>query len=930
MVRIQLHKGGYLEVKEGTSFPLTLSVGDIREPDKKTGTFSKTITLVRSKNNDKLLNQYYDVNIVAGSFDINKLTYCDVLENGIPILENALLQLVAVSPSEYSVLIKTSAPDFFSKINDLELTDIDFSDFNHVYNTTNVQASWAGNNKYVYPLCQNPTNTYYLKEFKPAIYAKQYFDRIHARAGYSYQWDEQTAMKFDKAIIPYNGDVTQFNYEPFRVEANTTQVTPIAQVSGQITQGDTGIASWTETLDAQNLFNPTIGEYNNFFYESAGEAVNFNFRGIFRYELNNTSGGTAYLVPSATSTEIVNTDLQLSVYKNGVFLSNRIVASYQFVTSPSPFTPLNFPTGVTVLSGTVNQTFNLAISPLAPNDKLTFRVRLVVNGQNLPRWRSGTTTSDPLVSVGLRANLSGVSFSAIPSANTNPAGSTVNVNEYIPNKIKQKDFIKSILTMYNLFVEQDKQNPAKLIYKSRDKYYDDGVVLDWTKKKATDREELIEFIPELSSKSLLLTYKEDTDQPNVIYKDATNEVYGQARFVFDNEYARGEDKKELIFSPTPMSSTSFGAVVPIIAGSSPKTNIRILLHHGTTTCQAYNMYDYGTTGQTNVTTYPLISHFDDHYRPNFSLNFAPCDYYFYSGIQLTNNGLFNLYWRRTAGQINNGKLMTAYFHLTEADIQSLKLNAKIRLFNALWNINKVIDYDANNNTLTKVELISVDDSIALPPFIKNITIGSNPTGGTVGTSEQHNAEAQERVIENNNVNNSPSTYRLSGQNNVVQEGLEGSADGDGYQITYSRSIIKNLLVVGETQIADPTLDPSGTYTFGSVTISDSLTLGYKKYYTAHLTQVGTANPTVVENENQVTSVNWVRNDVGEYTGELPTVFDVNKMVLTIGNRELDYIVTAEMINTTTIKIRTFVRGFVINYPSDDVLNKTPIEIISYT
>ena len=95
MVRIQLDNG-YLDVKEGTSFPLNFQVGDIRDLTQRKGTFSKTITLSGTKNNNTLLNNYYDVNIKAGTFDINKITKCTVLQNGIPIVTDALLQLVNV------------------------------------------------------------------------------------------------------------------------------------------------------------------------------------------------------------------------------------------------------------------------------------------------------------------------------------------------------------------------------------------------------------------------------------------------------------------------------------------------------------------------------------------------------------------------------------------------------------------------------------------------------------------------------------------------------------------------------------------------------------------------------------------------------------------------------------------------------------------
>ena len=38
----------------------------------------------------------YDVNIVAGTFNINALTTCSVIQDGIPVMENASMQLTSV------------------------------------------------------------------------------------------------------------------------------------------------------------------------------------------------------------------------------------------------------------------------------------------------------------------------------------------------------------------------------------------------------------------------------------------------------------------------------------------------------------------------------------------------------------------------------------------------------------------------------------------------------------------------------------------------------------------------------------------------------------------------------------------------------------------------------------------------------------------
>lgn len=197
MVKIQLATG-YLEVKAETAFPLTFQVGDIRDISLRKGNFSKTITLVGSKNNNDLLNHYYDVNIVEGTFNINAMTTCSVIQDGIPVMEDASLQLTAVKKVqetdgyeehvEYEVLIKESKADFFTAINNLELTDIDFSDLNHTFDATNIVSRFSNTEvdgfKYFLPITGDVW--YNSNEFKPAIFAKTYMDRIFADSGFQY------------------------------------------------------------------------------------------------------------------------------------------------------------------------------------------------------------------------------------------------------------------------------------------------------------------------------------------------------------------------------------------------------------------------------------------------------------------------------------------------------------------------------------------------------------------------------------------------------------------------------------------------------------------------------------------------------------------------------------------------------------------------
>jgi hypothetical protein len=354
--------------------------------------------------------------------------------------------------------------------------------------------------------------------------------------------------------------------------------------------------------------------------------------------------------------------------------------------------------------------------------------------------------------------------------------------------------------MYNLYVEADENNPQRLIYRHRDDYYDSGAVKDWTLKLAKDRQQVLQFLPELSAKKLQLTYKPDKDEPNVLYEDSVREVYGQAEYIFENEYVKGVDRKELIFSPTPIAVNSFNAVVPMIGGE-PKTNIRILIHDGTRSCQTYDIVDYESitgytglppvpiytnSGELNVTTYPMVHHMNDPFNATFDINFAVCDFYYYESIGLTNSNLFNNYWRRTLNQINSGKMLTAYFDLREDDIKTLKLNDKIRIDNSWWSINKVQDYNCSQRMLTKVELLSIDDELKIPIARRMV---KRPTGNITAIALEG---VRDKFYKNNNVNLSEGGVVVKGIGNVVNEGLTGFIEGDYKVITeggvYSQKI----------------------------------------------------------------------------------------------------------------------------------------------
>jgi hypothetical protein len=902
MVKIQLATG-YLEVKEGTSFPLNFQVGDIRDISSRKGNFSKTITLVGSKNNNDLLNHYYDVNIIAGTFDINAVTTCSVIQDGIPVMEDASLQLTAVKKVqvtdayeehvEYEVLVKESKADFFTAINNLELTDIDFSDLNHTYDAFNVVNRFSNTvvDGFKYFLPGSGDVFYTTQEFKPAIFAKTYFDRIFSDSGFQYNWASLSATKFDKLVIPYNGGIDNFDYLDYVVRAEkTTPSTVVSPLSVTPTTGTYTFTGLTELEDPQNIFDPVTGIYTTPFNISSANAQYYEIKILVNFSLD--------IICPAGNVSVGTPTFYLNFF-NAPFNVNSASPFYNGPGAP--------PAGTTnITTDTILVTIQATDPNIIPQlTALTSNVQAIFN----------TAGGYYLLPYQLSLTINSADISITPSSNIVAIGGTIDVNDYVPKKIKQNEFVKAIFNMFNLYAEVDKSQPNLLNLVHRDDYYDAGKEVDWTLKLAKDREQSLSFLPELTSKKVILTYKADKDGANTIYTNATNQIYGQAEVIFDNEYVKDVNTKDVLFSPTPIIDTVFGAYVPMLAGAQPDTNIRILYDStaevGLTTCQGFNIFDYGTTGMTNVTSYPYVGHFDDPLNPTWDLNYATCAYYYYMPSTLTQNNLYNRYWRRTMGQINNGKMLTAFFNLKESDIQPLELNDKIRIDNSWWNINKVIDYNANGNQLTQVELISIDNEVNLMPF----ALGSPSPGVGTGSVGPITQVANDTIIKTKTANS-----------NIIPNSTSGLVTGKGNNVNPGLKVV----VVSD----DATIEEDGIYTdnltvYGKV---NGIPVDPPYYsYVALLNQTGAANPTVDVKESSFGDIDWVRNGAGDYEGYITkwdaTTILPSEIVVMVSNSIYDCLISALyqvtnnsiVINTTQIGV-----GF-----ADNLLFYTPIEIRYY-
>jgi hypothetical protein len=870
----------YLELSEEVDVPLNFAVSDIRDLSKRTGTFSKSIRVAGTKANCQVLNQLFDVNIVSNTatFDINKRQQCLINQEGIVVLDNAVMQLTDVeivsrggNDSEfvtYIVTVKDTMADFFTTLGNQRIEDIDYSDLNHTYNASGVVATFPNDytDEYKYLLPITDDNEYDLIEMKPAVFARTYWDRIHARAGYSWEWDDRNDLLFDQWLHPYNGEKDVLSpdlLEEFRVIAEetgtqTNSVT-VAFVGQSLPVPFKKLDINTEIQDPSGVYDAANSEYDSPFVLYTPNTLQYEITYTFelRLEAFGASGSVELWDGSAGVADpsgiifkpqfvlrkgggvIVGTAPIIGTYVNP-FVSSDGNGGYDILAR-------SFDTfgGAVITSGT--QTVTLTATQIADTDSLTLGTRVLIPFFGDWRWLQAGVERQ----VNTYLDITDITINVIPSSETVYPNMELVMNNYVFKNVKQSEYIKAIMTMGNLFCFPAENDPRKLIYKTKDAFYDSGATRDWTHKLAKDRVQKITFLPELTAKRLKLTYALDNDVLNQGYFQNVGEIYGEVEYEFDNEYFKNDATKTIMFGATPFVQTVFGATVLGINGIEPKTLPRVVIDGDIYPCAPYRIINFPNSFVT-VDEYPYAGHFDRPLNPSFDLNFGQCAYYFSDQYGTnTNNNLANLFWRRTMSQINSGKMLTAYFWLTASDIAELRLNDKIYLNGQYWNINKVIDYNANKEQLTKVELITIDESATLPPFKVLPTIKPNPLDGLIGLPVEEMINDRNRGL-----NISPVGNLVVGKHNYIAPN------------------VRNAVVVGD----DNFIEEDGIHTT-KLFVNGSFIQTPVRSYRANISQTGTNAPVVNwENNNLGDTPVWTRFAQGIYYLTLNGAFEGNVYV----------------------------------------------------
>lgn len=843
--QIQLGSNGYLDLTNDISIPLNFGIAEIKDISVRDGGYSKSIIIPGKENNRTLLGQLFNVNITNSSFDLNVKTPCTVIRNGVPIFEgylklNGVNKLNNDNEVTFDITIFDDVTNFFSNLGELELTDITYpwDNYNHIYTINNILATSAHtayNSVYKYHNYENGKQEYNIYDFKPSIWAKKYWDYIFAEAGYQYEWDSLSDFKFDKLIIPFNATSPgpteeRLNLSRLRVGWDTPQaISQLAynNIVNVVWNDDTAPVNY----DSGNTYNTSTGIWTSNIDGQINMRIGYNFEVYF---INDSPYNIVLTGNTIGVNQYSDAELRIQLRHNIGPLNQSTTYG---ITNPTIFDfNLIQPTGSAgytvatgnflVASGQSTQEISM-VKNVTIGEQIRSWVDSVLDINGVWRFANGPDAGDQVnqgengyprlaIKIGVNAPDYSNNFMIIEPSALLGEGMEVEIPKFIPPNIKQKDFISSIVKMFNLYIDKDKITPNKLIIKSRDEYYDEGPELDWTSKVNIGEGINVQFLPDLQNKNILFTHKQDeTNLYNKAYTDEFGTIYGQFKYTFANEWVDGEKKVETIFAPAPITNDYAGNVVT----SLQTQGLRILYDGGLRNGNWLYRSSAGSQ-KFNFTQYLYAGHFDNPITPTYDFNFGlPSSIPYDDWTYLTNNNLFNKYYKRFISQIESGKMMTAKFKLEETDILNLDLSSKIWIHDSWWIINKIKDYDANSDRLTTVELLSFEDGIKFSPQQRSIKKGGMKWNWVpVRVSEETKKYSNTYGYGNKSVN------VLGDGNQIGDESKSFSVQGDNNQFSG-----KKLFINGD----DNTVEGNNNMVFGTgntVNGNDIMVFGLDNVY----------------------------------------------------------------------------------------------------
>jgi len=712
-----------VDLYEDEDIPLSLSVDDFKNVAEQVQSYSKAFNLPATKRNNKIFDQIFEITRSYDGVIFNpyRRTQCVLKQDGF-ILFQGFLRMLDVTDKEgeisYNVNLYSEVLALADLLKDRTFSDLDLSELEHVYNKTNIKRSWNDSgNSIVYtnpstsgfrdayttlrypfvnwnnqmPISDGTNGTAGFPQlvtlgqaFRPFINIKYIIDRIFEETDFTYESSFFNEADFNKLYMDFNwgGDIEPNNNraQGFGENDNTNGVTAGLNTNTKL------------PFDIESFSNAS---------EIGFDITTSRFTASFDNQVYNISGTFKFSYTGYTSGQL------------GQFGWEK----FNSLGNPTGFFPINnqlFASGNS--TGTIASSFSESVilntgESLRPSFKkfnsavtitqlTTQQLSAFANNGATVTTGFSTTTSETLL-----ANLRG--------------------------ETGQWEFLKGIITMFNLVSLPDEDNPNNI---KIEPYEDIFIIpalttppLNWTEKIDVSQMKLTP-LTDLNKKTIFKFVEDDDDAAFNQYKNQVGgHLYGSLKFDATNEFNILDGEDEIVAEPfaatviKPLQSDFPAFITPALYSYNPddgtsegfENSPRIMFNNGvkSTGVSYFIPAQNGVVGSATETNFLQFSHLSDiptsSASPSTTLDFHFGDCQLIQGVgNPTAQNLFNLYWLPYLGELYNPntRTMTIKVNLTPADINTFKFNDTVFIKNRVFRVNK-IDYKPND--LATVEFILI-------------------------------------------------------------------------------------------------------------------------------------------------------------------------------------------------------------------------------
>lgn len=716
-----------VEIDESIIAPLTYAVADIKTPEKRKRNTSKTIKIKGTQNNNALMFAAYslsldDINGIGFDFNPNAEITAQIYRNSYIVFEGVanLLDVEVIDKINYfNIQIYGKSIGLFDLLGEKTLSNLGWSEYDHTLNVTNIENSWdtsvivdsvATSNftggipdgfGYLYGLVNYGYAANQLSpkdnEILPLFYVRETLQKIFALGGYTIggSWIDE---ELTKRLVYGLGGGERPQIGSAEVAARLIHYTAVS----------------AETTVNRQPYNGV--QYNGF--------IKFNYYDNRYYTISDISPFTTTLV-NDTRTQFSESNGIATIGSSGTYeLSTEVnfdVNAFGFTVGgvsnfKSAFFKLDIRrNGISIGSQYFNQntvgSYTLEVNvqaQLNAGDEIEVIWQVAFEG-----WVAVLFLNSPGI-LGIRHEVTSgfLKVEAIDKELVN--GDTVRLSNYLP-EMKCRDFVKDMITMFNLYFSEPDENGEIEVETFNDFYGQTSDAENWSDLLDISKVQKISSNAKIEGKNYLFRWAEDRDMYKSIYFNEFGTDYGDLNYTIPTTFKTGDKIFKVGFAQSVPIDVS-GLIIPQIVKRDEQTGLqtshkgkpRIYLYNGLVS-GSWDIINSSTSISTAETDYPQVHHVDDVAAPTFDLNFGVPKKIYYTTSAYTTNNLFAENYDVFIKELtsSDSKVYNAYFNINETHLQGNHMANLANVNGVVYRKNMIKDFDATGHETTLCELVKV-------------------------------------------------------------------------------------------------------------------------------------------------------------------------------------------------------------------------------